>query len=46
MYYIKRVVGETVLTYDELYTLLTRMPKFPPPRPHVQRSRRPYGHHT
>jgi hypothetical protein len=25
MYYIKRVVGETVLTYDELYTLLTRI---------------------
>jgi hypothetical protein len=47
-YHIKRVVGETVLTYDELYTLLTRrsMPKFPPPRPHVQRSQRPYGHHT
>jgi hypothetical protein len=22
------------------------MPKFPPPRPHVQRSQRPYGHHT
>jgi hypothetical protein len=24
-YHIKRVVGETVLTYDELYTLLTRI---------------------
>jgi hypothetical protein len=41
MYYIKRVVGETVLTYDELYTLLTRIEACLNSRPLVPMSNDP-----
>jgi hypothetical protein len=40
-YHIKRVVGETVLTYDELYTLLTRIEACLNSRPLVPMSNDP-----